>query len=265
MLQVSVCVPVAGDHDAMTIKLLQNETSPHHSKTNVESCIRGDGCHAHWFQHQISSKSPDDAHDRLQAHPLSPCLIPFGGMPACHTAIIPGINPLASEESGSQTQSTVADSMTMSIKEMKEEPMCLGGNAKGCVERPDMQARLLEARAELLELRAASAIMRQVPEFYSDELYPAAAADILGSAVSKKQTPSPPASPYAPAPLPSSPDCILWRMGQGIGMAAAQRLPPVSMAPKEFVSTAQVAGLHFLAPTLAPTQVCQWSCILAIF
>jgi hypothetical protein len=139
--------------------------------------------------------------------------------------------------------------------------MCLGGNAKGCVERPDMQARLLEARAELLELRAASAIMRQVPEFYSDELYPAAAADILGSAVSKKQTPSPPASPYAPAPLPSSPDCILWRMGQGIGMAAAQRLPPVSMAPKEFVSTAQVSGLHFWAPTLAPTQVCQWSCI----
>jgi hypothetical protein len=159
--------------------------------------------------------------------------------------------------------------------------MCLGGNAKGCVERPDMQARLLEARAELLELRAAPAM--QVPEFYSDELYPAAAAttppplpkpqqqthtggtlsffDILGSAVSKKQTPSPPASPYAPAPLPSSPDCILWRMGQGIGMAAAQHLPPVSMAPKEFVSTAQVSGLHFWAPTLAPTQVCQWSCI----
>ena len=148
-----------------------DETPPHDSKTNVESCIRGDGCHTHWLHHQISSKDPDDAHYWLQGHPRSPCLTQFGGIPACHTPIIQGINPLASEESGSQTQST--DSMTMSIKEMKEELMCLGGNAKGCVERPDMQARLLEARAELLELRAAPAM--QVPEFYH-ELHPAAAA-----------------------------------------------------------------------------------------
>jgi hypothetical protein len=82
-----------------------------------------------------------------------------------------GINPLASEESGSQAQSTKIE--MMSIKDMKEEVIRLGGNAKGCVERTDIQARLLEARAAHggnageTEMQVMRELVRHVHEYLS--------------------------------------------------------------------------------------------------
>ena len=82
-----------------------------------------------------------------------------------------GINPLASEESGSQAQSTQIE--MMSIKDMKEEVIRFGGSAKGCVERPDIQARLLEARAAHggnageTEMQVMRELVRHVHEYLS--------------------------------------------------------------------------------------------------